>query len=307
MSSPFLRFEDGRIQLGGRNLMVSSASLSITPQLQQEKVYGDFDPSLLGAKTEFVQHSPVGFLQGQLEIKFYISAETFTVGGTPNNINRLFDIKDGMSDQPIHDNIVGRYEFDDMYLTSFAFSLSPFRNIIATARYSIFGTIRKYREARGRFSKNSVDFAHGLKSFGEVKISGVTSDAAVEDQFEISNLEYSINVNRKFHNHIRDNENTAVIQSASGSMPIRITVEEINSEMNIEANELIHNLNTYGDQQNTNSPYDIDDSEITAYLYGIDGSKIAKFSSVGKIYSQSVSINEGDYAKSRISVKGVVK
>ena len=186
MSSPFLRFEDGRVQLGGRNLMVSSASLSITPQLEQEKVYGDFDPSLLGSKTEFVQHSPVGFLQGKLEIKFYISAETFTVGGTPNNINRLFDIKDGMSDQPIHDNIVGRYEFDNMYLTSFGFSLSPFKNIIATASYSIFGTIRKYRQALGRFSKNSVDFAHGLKSFGEVKISGTESDAAVEDQFEIS-------------------------------------------------------------------------------------------------------------------------
>ena len=307
MSAPFLRFEDGRIQLGGKNLMVSSANLSIAPKLSEERVYGDFDYDLRGAKTEFLKFSPNGILQGQLQLNFYISAETFTVNGNPNNIERMFEIKAGMSDAPINDNIVGRYKFDAAYLKTFGFSLSPYRNIVATASYDIFGTIQRYREARGRFSKAVVDFGHGLQSFGEVKISNTAADTAVGRQFEISNLKYNIIVERKIHSHIRDNEHSSVNTRPQGATPHRITAENIQSEMVVEANEMIPNLNPYGDQQNVSSPFNIPDSTITAFLYGLTGEKIARFSSTGKIQSQSLSINEGDYAKSKITLKEIIK
>ena len=40
MSKPFLRFEDGKVTIGSRDLMVKSANLSIAPKLQTERVYG---------------------------------------------------------------------------------------------------------------------------------------------------------------------------------------------------------------------------------------------------------------------------
>ena len=68
MSSPYLRFEDGRIQLGSKNLMVSSANLSISPSLNEERVYGDYEFNLAGSKTQFIKYSPSQMLQGKLDI-----------------------------------------------------------------------------------------------------------------------------------------------------------------------------------------------------------------------------------------------
>ena len=112
---------------------------------------------------------------------------------------------------------------------------------------------------------------------------------------------------RKIHSHIRDNEHTSVNTRADGALPHRITAENIISEMTIESNEMIPNLNPYGDQQNLTTPFGIEDSTITAYLYGLTGEKIAKFSSKGKIQGQSLSVSEGDYSKGTITVREVVK
>jgi len=54
MSDPFLRFERGKIMVGGKDLFVKSANLSIAPSLQAERVYGDYDPETGGAKVDFV-------------------------------------------------------------------------------------------------------------------------------------------------------------------------------------------------------------------------------------------------------------
>ena len=305
MSSPFLRFENGKISLDNKDLMVKSANLSIAPSLNVERVYGDYDPSISGAKTEFVNFSPIQNLKGKLEFSFYISAETFAKNGTPNNIDRLFDIKKGMSENPINTNQVGRYFFDNMYLNSFNFRLSPFQLIEASASYDIYGTIRK--ETNYFFRKTEVDFAHSLKSFGEMKASGSSADNAIDSQFEISSLAYSVVVNRKIHNNIRASEHTSVNTRAEGVLPVRVSVETIESEMTIEANDMIPNLNSYGDQQNSFSPEGIQDSEIFANLYSVQGVKLATFSTKGKIQSQSMSISENSYAKSNISIKQIIK
>jgi hypothetical protein len=307
MSDPFLRFENSRIQIGGKNIMANSANLSISPKLTEEKVYGRTDLSICGAPTQFVEFSPVGMLQGQLEINFYISAETFLINKNPNSIEKMFEIKAGMSDNPIDDNIVGRYKFDGMFLKSFSFTLAPFQNLIATAVYDIYGTIKRYEEAIDRFSQPVVDFAHGLQSFGNVKISGASAASAIVRQFEISNLKYNINVTRKVHSHIRDNEHTSVNTRSEGATPYRITAENITSEMNIESNELIPNLNPYGDQQNGSTPFGLKNSTITAYLYGLTGEQVTKFSTSGKIHTQSLEVSEGSYAKGSMTIKEVIK
>jgi hypothetical protein len=305
MSSPFLRYEDGKISLDNKDLSVKSANLSIAPTLTPEKVYGDYDPKIAGARTEFINFSPTQNLKGTLDISFHISAETFAKDGTPNNIDRLFDIRAGMSEDAINTNQVGRYFFDNMYLKSFSFSLSPFSLIEANASYDIYGSIQK--EPNYFFRKTDVNFAHSLKSFGEMRASSSSADNSINGQFEITSLSYNAVVNRKIFNQIRSSENTLVNTRPEGVLPIRVSVETIESEMTIEANDMIPDLNAYGDQQSSFSPEGIADSEIFAHLYSLQGSQIATFSSKGKIQSQSVSISENSHAKSNITIKEIIK
>jgi hypothetical protein len=305
MSKPFLRFEDGKISLAGKDLLVQSADLSITPTLSAERVYGDYDAAIAGAKTEFIDFAPQGNIQGQLDIKFLISAETFAESGVPNNINRLFDIKDGMSEAPINRNIVGRYSFDNMYLKSFGFSLEPFRVIEANASYDIYGTIN--RTGPGRFTRLSADFAHGLKSFGLMEANGASADSATQLQFEITSLKYNIVVNRKVHNRIRSSENTLVSTDADGVVPSRVSIESIESEMSIDSNGIIPDLNAYGDQQTTSYIGDRNKSEIEAFLKDINGNKIARFKTSGRIQQQSYSVSEGQQSIGSITIKEIIK
>jgi hypothetical protein len=305
MSKPFLRFEDGKISLGGKDLMVRSANLSIAPSLNAERVYGEFDVNIVGAKTQFINYNPVDNLKGQLDINFFISADTFAIDGVTNTIDRMFDIKDGMNENPINGNIVGRYAFDNMYLNSFGFSMQPFGVIEANAKYNIYGTIRKTIDRR--FTKSSVDFAHSMKSFGSMKASGTDADAAAGRQFEITSLQYNIMVGRKVHNRIRSSEHTSINTNANGVVPSRVSAENIESEMSIDCNEMIPWLNAYGDQQTYGSPEGIADSEIQAFLYDLQGNKIAKFKTQGKIQQQSYAISEGQQAKTSITIKEIIK
>jgi len=305
MSKPFLRFEDGKISLGGKDLMVQSANLSITPTLEPERVYGDLDLSIVGAKTEFVNFAATAGLRGKLDISFVITAEFFKQNNTINSIDRLFEIKDGMSEDPIDGNIVGRYLFDNMYLNNFSFSISPFQVIQANASYDIYGTILK--TADRRFQELSIDPAHGLKSFGEVKASNTNMDTANKIQFEVSKLNYNIIVGRKVHNHIKDGEHTSINTTANGVVPTRVSIENIEAEMNIESNDIVRNLNPDGNYQSGTTPEGLNDSTIQAFLYSLQGEKIANFSCSGKIHSQSISISESSHAMGSISVKQIIK
>lgn len=300
MSNPLLRFEDGKIAIGGKDVLASSANLSIAPTLEVERVYGDYDPAIAGAKTQFINFAPTQNLKGQLDISFYVSADTFAVDGNPNTIDRMFDIADGMSEAPIHNNVVGRYSFDNMYLKSFGFDMKPFGIIQANASYDIYGSVTKVIDRR--FQKSEVDFAHGLKSFGSIVASGGSGD-----EFEIANLKYNIMVGRKVHNHIRSSENTAANLHADGVAPVRVTIENIEKEMTVQSNEMVEKLNTYGDQQLGTSPFGLNDSRIDAFLLSIDNEKIARFSASGKIQTQSLSIQEGQHATSSITIKEIVK
>ena len=305
MSKPFLRFEDGKISLGGKDLMVQSANLSITPTLEPERVYGDLDLSIVGAKTEFVNFAATAGLRGKLDISFVITAEFFKQNNTINSIDRLFEIKDGMSEDPIDGNIVGRYLFDNMYLNNFNFSIAPFQVIQANASYDIHGTILKTVDRR--FQELSIDPAHGLKSFGEVKASNTNMDTANKKQFEVSKLNYNIIVGRKVHNHIKDGEHTSINTTANGVVPTRVSIENIEAEMNIESNDIVRNLNPDGNYQSGTTPEGLNDSTIQAFLYSLQGEKIANFSCSGKIHSQSISISESSHAMGSISVKQIIK
>ena len=306
MARPFLRFEDGKITLNNKDLMVNSASLSISPSLQVERVYGDYDAQIAGARTEFVNFAPTQNMQGQLNISFYMSADTIS----PNSVNRLFELlevadpgnaKSSISEAPINGNVVGRYSFDNMFLTSFNLKLEPFRLIVANASYNIYGTINKTVDRY--FTKSDVDFAHALKSFGEVKI----SNQATDEEFEVKSLNYNINVERKISNKIRENENTAINTYAGGALPHRVSVESITSEVNIEGNEMAQNLNPYGDQQTSSSPFGIDDSQVDIFLYSLGGERISRLHCAGKIQNQSMNIAEGSHATSSITIKQIIK
>lgn len=305
MSKPFLRFEDGKISLGGKDLMVQSANLSMSPSLQPERVYGEFDINIVGSKTEFVNFAANAGIKGKLDISFVITAEFFKQNNITNNIDRLFEIKDGMREDPIDGNIVGRYLFDNMYLTNFSFSISPFKVIQANASYDIYGTILKTIDRR--FQELSIDPAHGLKSFGEIKASNTNMDTANKKQFEVSKLDYNIVVGRQVHNHIKDGEHTSINTTPNGVVPVRVSTENIEAEMNIESNDIIRNLNADGNYQPGTTNQSLQDSTIEAFLYSLQGEKIAKFACVGKVQSQSISISEGSHARGSISVKQIIK
>ena len=300
MSGPLLRFEDGKISIGNKDLLAKSASLSYAPSLNEEKVYGDYDEDLAGAKTEFVKFAPTSGLRGKLNVSFYISPEEFAEDGNPNTINRMFEIIDGMSDEPINNNLIGRYRFDNMYLTSFSFDLKPFAPVMATASYDIYGSLKKSYSLR--FNKTESNFAHGLKSFASIYSSGSS-----KEDFEISSLSYRIIVNRKVANRIRANESTSLWTTADGTVPFRVSTESIQKEMTIEISEMIENLNVYGDQQNVSSPENLSDSKIEAFLFSINDDRIARFSVEGKIQQQSMNISEGSYAKGSVSIKEIIK
>ena len=69
-----------------------------------------------------------------------------------------------------------------MYLKSFGFDMSPFGLIRASATYDIYGTINKVINTY--FQKEETNFAHSLKSFGQIKISNTDSS----DEIEVTNL-----------------------------------------------------------------------------------------------------------------------
>ena len=307
MKKPFLRFEDGKVTLGGKDVLAQSVSLSISPSLEVERVYGDVNQSTLGPKIEKLNRvfSPKSGLKGTLSITFVINAEFFAKDSTVNNIDSLFHVSSGMSDQPINGNRVGRYLFDHMYLKSFSFSMSPFQVINATANYDIYGSIRK--NASYRFQKSYIDPAHALKSFGEVKASGASMDTHNGSQFEVSSLEYNIVVERKIHNHIRASEHTSINTTANSVVPVRVSTETIEAEMTIEGNEIIKNLNPLGDGQSGGVADGLSDSSVTAYLYSLAGERIASFSCTGKVMSQSLSLGEGQYSKGSITIKQIIK
>ena len=307
MSKPYLRFEDGKVSLGNKDLMVQSASLSISPTLEPERVYGDVDINIVGAKTEFIDFAPLDGLKGKLDISFMITDELFGYSNGVNAIDKLFDIRDGMGEDPIHGNIVGRYFFNNMYLTSFSFSLAPYRVIQANATYDIYGTILKTVDRR--FQELSIDPAHGLKSFGKVKASNTEMSAVNGRQFEVSQMDYSITVGRKVHNNIRDSEHTSLSTNANGVAPHRVSVENIEVEMMIEANDIAQKLSQYGEYHGGNArPVELNrNSSIAAYLYSMNGNRIAKFQCEGKIQEQSVSLGEGNYSRGRVVVKQIVK
>ena len=302
MSKPFLRFEDGRVRLGGKNLLVQSASLSIRPSISPERVYGDYDASIAGAKTEFVNFAPQDGLKGNLDVDFIINADMFSV----NSVDRMFDIRDGMDEKPVDGNVVGRYLFNNMYLTSFSFSMTPYGVISAKATYDIYGTIRK--TADRRFTKSSIDPAHALKSFGKITASGVDVDAANDNKpFEVKALTYNISVGRNVSSRIRGNEHTSVGTLPDGTLPYRVSTENIEAEMKIEANEIIQKLNPYGDYQSSGTSKGLSDSKIQAFLYSMGGDRIAKFACQGKIVDESYSISEGQYANGSITVRQIIK
>jgi len=300
MSGPLLRFEDGKIAIGNKDLLAKSASLSFSPTLNPEKVYGDFDQDIVGAKTEFVKFAPTQGLRGQLSVSFYISPNEFAEDGNPNTINRMFEIMAGMSEEPINNNIIGRYRFDNMYLTNFGFTFNAFSPITATASYDIYGSFQKNYSLR--FTKTETDFAHGLKSFASIYSSGSS-----KEDFEISSLKYNIIVERKPSNQIRANEHTSINTTPHGTVPFRVSTEAIEKEITIDISEMVENLNAYGDQQNLTTPEGLIDSKIEAFLMSIHGEKIARFSAEGKIQSQSMSISEGGYATGTMSITEIVK
>ena len=140
-----------------------------------------------------------------------------------------------------------------------------------------------------------------------MEVGAAPVENAIDRRFEIAGMSFNINVERKINNAIRANENTAVSTTADGPIPFRVSVEQIESEMNIETNEMIDDLNVYGSQQKSTLINKDQTSKVVAYLYSLQGQRVARFEVDGKIMNQSVNISENNLARSSITVREVIK
>jgi hypothetical protein len=188
-----------------------------------------------------------------------------------------------------------------MYLNSFSFEMRPFEMIVANASYDIYGTIYDYIDRY--FSKTDVDFAHSMKSFGEVRVGNQVSD----EEFQIKSLKYNVSVKRKISNRIRENEQTAINTSASGATPSRVSIESISAEAIIDCNNMIPNLNSYGDQQLLSAVGYAQNSVVDVFMYSLGGERLSRFQCSGKIQNQNLSIAEGSHASNSLTIRQVIK
>jgi hypothetical protein len=298
MSSSFLRFENGKVSIAGKDILANSVSLTIEPSLNKERVFGIFDKNIVGSKVEFINFVPEGGLRGTLNLSFFISSGDFSED--TNSMDKMFDIQNQMSEDPLNNNVVGPYSFDNMFLKSFSFSIKPFSVVEANVSYDIYGSIEK--SISRKFVKSQVDFAHSLKSFGRVLISSQNYQ-----DIEISSIEYNISVQRTVHNSIRSSENVAVDRTSSGVVPTRVSVREIEKQVNIKSNKLIDGLNVYGGQQLAGDPHLVSDSRVDIFLLNLNNEKIAKFYAEGKVNGQSLDIQESSVASSSFSINQVIR
>lgn len=310
MPTPLLRFEDGRVMIGGKEILVNSASLNLRNNLAKERVYGDFDAETRGSKIDFVKYHPVNGVQGSLSITFMVSASL--IG--PNNVESFLElsmistsggVKKNISEKPINNNVVGRYKFNNMYLKTFGFEMKPFNLISATATYDIYGTI--HATADRWLTLEDRDFAHALKSFGAIKITGAEIDSIFSHGFEILAMKYNILVNRKPANRIRENENTGIAKYSGGSVPYRVSVEKIEAQAEIMGSELIDDLNAYGDQQRGSQAESLQNSVINLFMYSMNGVKIGNFSLEGKIIGQQMNISAQSPAACQVNFHQVIR
>ena len=122
--------------------------------------------------------------------------------------------------------------------------------------------------------------------------------------FEITDLDYSINVERNKSALIRSNENTIINTRAEGAKYSRVSTNNMESIMQISSNELIDKLNPYGEFQDSTF---VPGSSICAYLYTINGAPLAKFNCEGKITNQSLDVKKDGMTAANITIKEILK
>jgi hypothetical protein len=318
MGFQFLNFEDTTIKIGGKTLFATSASMDITPQIQADRVYGEFDSGIAGTKTKLHRQAPVAPIEGRLNVSFYITKEFFNANpldGGPK-IDSIFDVRN-VTESPIVDNRIGRYIMGDLYLDKFDFSLKPFGVAEANASYLMTGTLYRDRPSIRipLADVENFDPAHALRCFAVMK-AGDENMQTIEEypspppshySFEIMDLNFSINVERNKSALIRSNENTIINTRPEGAEAVRVSVNNMESSMKIKSNDLVDRLNPYGEYQPLNSlPVD-GDSSIAAYLYSINGTRLAKFNCDGKVMSQSLNVNKDGMTTASIEVKQILR
>ena len=310
----FLNFESTTIELGGYKLFATDGTVDIKPSLGEGRVYGEFNEKIGGTKTKMHRQAPLAPMEGTLNVNFYITKEFFDA---VLGLDELFDVEN-VTELPIKNNRVGRYVLGDLYLQTFSFSMKPFGVIKASASYLMTGTMYRVRPSYQMTVNdiNEFDPAHALRSFALVTAGGqdlqsqdfLRSGGNEQDYvFEITSLEYNINVERRKSALIRSNENSIINTRAEGATVSRVSVNNMYSEMKIASNDLVDKLNPYGDFQVSTTPFGIQDASVTAYLYSINGERLSKFKSTGKIVAQALQVNKDGMTTANISVKQIIR
>lgn len=308
MSNQFLNFEDCHIKIGGKTLFATNASMQINPQIGEDRVYGKFNKEIVGTSTQLHRQPAMGPIEGTLDVTFYITTEFFNMA-----VDSIFDVEK-VDEKPITNNRIGRYIMGDLYLNKFNFKLKPFNIIEATASYFMTGTLYRDRTLAGIpvSTMENFDPAHSLRCFVVTKAGGQDMQELIDDvegqdyTFEITDLDYSITVERNKSALIRENEHTSVNTRPAGAEFSRVSVNNMSSIMQISSNELVDRLNPYGEHQ-SGAFVPGTNSSICAYLYTINGTRLAKFQCVGKIIEQSMSVNKDGMTTANLKIKEIIR
>jgi hypothetical protein len=307
----FIDFKRCLIELGDQQIYATSASLSMSYSLSDDRRLDGFDADSKGGAVNDPTLVAKGAPKGKLSFDFIIDDDHFPGGGNP--IKTIFNINKSMSDGFIPMGRIGPYRFWYAAVTNLSFDMQPFQLIKAKAEYDIFGTIFEIGN-KELPSAPEINPAESLKGFGEIEANGI--DLQVENSnFDIRMLSasFSQSVNRSLNYTIRANEHSSRQEYPGAILPYRAALRDIEYTCNIKSNKIINYLNQDGVMQRRGESGMPNDISVQLHLHGAtknnsgESPLIAQFSCVGKVTEQALTVSEGGYLSGGFSVKQIIK
>lgn len=158
----------------------------------------------------------------------------------------------------------------------------------------------------GPWSQNKTYTAGNTVTYDSKNWTAQQGSGPIDYAFEITSLDYNINVDRKKSALIRSNEHSSINTRPEGAEATRISVNNMEKTMKITSNELIDRLNPYGEYQD-GTVLPENNSSIATYLYSINGTRLARFECDGKIVGQNLTVNKDGMTTADVSITQILR
>lgn len=263
--SVFIKYEDCAVKINDSGIFASEATFSMSADTQVERLV---DGSILLDADGTQRHGANGPLKGQLSLNYYMD----------DNFSNFFDLL-SIGELEVTGTFAG-VEIRGMYLTNTSFSAEPFAPIPMSVTFDVYGPISAHLAPYADTFSATQDETTLLNGATSV-VSGVGVDSKID---YITNFDYSVSATRTPSFLIGE------------SAPSRVTIDNIEINMNINGEKFGDNLKING---NT--------AELTVTMKDLYDNVSKQFGCTGKIINQELQVSSEDYLKGGISVKQIYK